>query len=186
MGFRVSLYAVFDCEPAQVQHALGLTPDGETAEFPDSAVAGAVTKAGVYVLCFNDRKLYGEDAIGPIAKRFRYLACTANETCMYSALVAVNCGREEWSVIHDSSKEARHLETHGDVPSPWAAIRRRKFAQQEADGEGVDHIFDIPIELFVELGGVRYDECLESDEPRPWHRLVPVGKPKRRWWRFAK
>ena len=54
------------------------------------------------------------------------------------------------------------------------AIRDRLFAQQEEDDEA-DHIFDVPIELFVALGGIRYDEDIPDAGPEPWEVLTKKG-----------
>jgi len=186
MGFCVSLYAIFDREPSDVHRDLGLEPNGETEDFPDSPVSGAMMKSGVYILYFNDRAMFGEDAIRPINANSRLLGCNVNETCMYSSLTAINHGSEEWSVIHDSSNGVLNLETHGDVPAPFTSIRDDKLSKQEHDGDGVDHVFDVPVDLFVRLGGIRYDEDLESDDPNPWHTLVSTKKPSRWWWPFSK
>jgi len=53
-------------------------------------------------------------------------------------------------------------------------IRDRLFARQE-DNEGVDFIFDIPIELFASLGGIRYDQDIPGAGPEPWEILEPRG-----------
>ncbi len=181
MGFSVSLYAIFDRDPADVQRDIGLQPNGEIEAFPDAPASGAVTKSGVYVLYFNDRAMFGEDAIRPVNANSRLLACNVNETCMYSAVTAINCGREEWSVIHDANTGILNLETFGDVPTPYSSIRDDKLSRQAQDEEGVDHVFDVPIELFVRLGGIRYDQDLDSDDAKPWHTLVSK-KRRARWW----
>jgi len=186
MGFSVSLYAIFDRDPADVQRDLGLAPNGETAHFPDAPASGAITTPGVYLLYFNDRVMLGEDAIRPVNANSRLLACNVNETCMYSAVTAINCGREEWSVIHDANVSILNLETHGDVPALYASIRDDKLSRQEQDGDGVDHLFDVPVELFVRLGGIRYNEDLKSYDPEPWHTLVSTRGSSKWWWPLSK
>ncbi len=186
MGFRVSLYAVFDREPAQIQRDLNLVPNGEMEEFPDSAVAGFVTASGAYILYFNDSQMFGEDAVRPLRSNSQFLTCNVNETCMYSSVAAFAEGRELWCVIHDSDRGILDLETRGDVPRAYSEIRQQQLSLQQSDGEGVDHIFDVPINLFVRLGGVRYDQDVVSEDPRPWHTLVSTTVSKRRWWPFAK
>ncbi len=186
MGFRVSIYAIFDRDPDLVRRDLNLKPNGDTEEFPESAVAGVLTNTGTYVLYFNDSQMFGDDVIRPLIANSRFLSCNVNETCMYSAVTAFDGGGELWRVIHDSSKGILHLETHGDIPTLYSAIREQKLSRQQHDGEGVDHMFGVPIDLFVQLGGVRYDEDIDSDNPKPWHTLVPTKSPKSKWWPFAK
>jgi len=187
VGFRVALYAIFDSNPTEIHQLLGLKPSGVTEEFPDSPIAGAKTRSGTYILYVNDQSTYGEDAIRPIADTTRMLLCNVNETVMVSRVAAIRSGREEWAVVHDSSKGLQHLEEHGELPDGYRAIREEKRSLQDKDDESVDHVFDVPVELFVQLGGVRYDADLESDEEQPWHSLVPIEEPKRkRWWPFSR
>lgn len=185
MGFRVSLYAVFGREPVQIQRDLNLTPNGEREEFPESAVAGFVSASGAYILYFNDSQMFGEDAIRPLRNSSQFLACNVNETCMYSSVAAFAEGRELWSVIHDSDRGILDLETCGDVPAAYSEIRQKQLSLQQSGSDGVDHIFDVPINLFVRLGGVRYDQDVISDDPQPWHTLVSTKASKRSWWPFA-
>lgn len=182
MGFCVSLYAIFDRTPAEIQRELGLAPNGETEEFPDAPISGAVTNSGVYILYFNDSQAFGDDAIRAIQANSRLLACNVNETCMYSAVTGINCGHEEWSVIHDSDKGTLSLECHGDVPAAYTSIRDEQLSKQQQDSDQVDHIFDVPVNLFARLGGIRYDEDMETDDSQPWHTLVSTKKPSKWWW----
>jgi hypothetical protein len=63
-----------------------------------------------------------------------------------------------------------HLKTTGDPPDQLQSIQKRLFAAQEVSG-GVDYIFDIPIELFTSLGGIRYDRDIERAGPDRWQVL---------------
>jgi hypothetical protein len=53
-------------------------------------------------------------------------------------------------------------------------IHDRLFAKQQ-DTKGVDFIFDIPIELFASLGGIRYDQDIPGAGPEPWEILESSG-----------
>lgn len=190
MGFSVSLYAVFDREVDEIQRELGLRPEGEPEDFPDSPITGAVARSGAYILYVNDRIEWGEDVIrplleGPNRTRTKLLGCTVNETVMYSSAWLWAEGEEVWSVIHDAQQGLLHLETCGDLPAVYDSIRDEKLAAQAGD-EGVDHVFDVPVELFVCCGGVWYNQDIDSDEERPWQPLVRVAKYRRLWWPFRK
>ena len=80
-------------------------------------------------------------------------------------------GVEQWSVFHDAQQGIKHLEATGRLPDQFKPIRVRLFAEQ-GDIEDTDYIFDIPIELFVALGGVRYDRDIEDAAPEPWQILA--------------
>ena len=58
-----------------------------------------------------------------------------------------------------------------NFPPNCYRLRKRSFAAQ-AQAEGTDHVFDIPIELFAALGGIRYDQDIEGAGPEPWQVLT--------------
>jgi hypothetical protein len=73
---------------------------------------------------------------------------------MNSYACAWSNGVERWSVFHDAQQDIKHLETSGTLPPEIQPIRDKLFAQQESD-DGADFIFDIPVELFAAMGGIR-------------------------------
>jgi hypothetical protein len=73
--------------------------------------------------------------------------------------------------FHDAQQGIKHLETQGNPPPEMQAIRDRLFVEQDKD-DGVDFIFDIPVELFVALGGIRYDHDIPGAGPEPWEILA--------------
>jgi hypothetical protein len=83
-------------------------------------------------------------------------------------------GVEHWSVFHDAQQDIKHLEMRGTLPPQLKSIRDRLFAEQEGDDE-VDFIFDIPVELFAALGGIRYDQGISDAGPEPWEILGERG-----------
>lgn len=95
----------------------------------------------------------------------------ANETVMNSLASLWDNGIERWSVFHDAQQGITHLETTGDSPDELRAIQERLFASQ-VDAEGTDYVFDIPVEIFVASGGVRYDQDIDGAGPQPWQVLV--------------
>jgi hypothetical protein len=65
----------------------------------------------------------------------------------------------------------KHLQTTGDLPEQMESIQERLFAAQE-QRKDADYLFDIPIELFASLGGIRYDHDIEGAGPEPWQILA--------------
>jgi hypothetical protein len=98
------------------------------------------------------------------------IACYANETVMNSYACCWANGVKRWSVYHDAQKGIKHFETSGTLPPEIQPMRDRLIAQQEAD-DGADFIFDVPIELFAALGGIRYDHDIPGAGPEPWEIL---------------
>jgi len=92
-------------------------------------------------------------------------------------------GIEQWSVFHDSQQTIDHLETTGDLPSQFTTIKEGAFAKQEL-AKDADYVFEIPVELFVALGGLRYDQDIEGAGSEPWQVLTRIdsASAKKRWW----
>lgn len=185
MGFRVQLIAITGKTPATIQQDYGVAPTGQHEEIAESQVVGAMLPGGAYLLYVND-----QDRINPDPKAYARLsagaslvACYVNETVMHSYACGWSNGAKQWSVAHDAQHGIEHLETTGDLPSELAPIRERLFAQR-AEDDGADFIFDIPVELFVALGGIRYDQDIPGAGPQPWEILKPIELPssgKKRW-----
>ena len=172
MGFRVQLIAVSGKEPRTVHHDYGVVSTGKREEIPESPVVGAPLPDGAYLLYINDQdKIVPDDEVfARLSKVASLIACYANETVMNSYACAWSDGVERWSVFHDAQQDAEHLETSGTLPPEFQPIRDRLFAEQKGD-DGADFIFDIPIELFATLGGIRYDHDIPGAGPEPWEVL---------------
>jgi hypothetical protein len=127
-------------------------------------------------LYINDPdKIVPEDEVfARLSRDASLIACYANETVMNSYACAWLNGVELWSVFHDAQQDIKHLETSGTLPPEMQSIRDRLFAEQE-DDDDADFIFDIPIELFASLGGIRYDQDIPATDPEPWEILEPHG-----------
>jgi hypothetical protein len=172
MGFRVQLIALTGKEPSAVQRDFGVAATGQREEIAESPVVGAALPSGAYLLYINDPdKIVPEDKVfARLSKGASLVACYANETVMNSYACGWANGIERWSVFHDAQQDIKHLETSGTLPPEFQAIRDRLFAEQEGD-DGADFIFDIPIELFAALGGIRYDHDIPGAGPDPWEIL---------------
>lgn len=182
MGFNVSLITIEGKSPQQIHHDFGVKPTGEREEIPESPITGTLLPNGKYALWLNTRATgpASERELAILSRDASVLVCDLSETTMNISLVAWEDGKEIWSVWHDGgSQGVEHLELTGDVPPQLEPIRERLFREQRED-DGADFSFDIPVELFVELGGFRYDQDLDVDDPQPWQVLERV-KPKK-WW----
>ena len=172
MGFRVQLIAVTGKEPDAVQHVFGVSATGQREEIAESPVVGAAMPNGAYLLYINDPgRIAPEDEVfARLSEGASLVACYANETVMESYACGWANGVKRWSVFHNAQKGIKHLETSGTLPPEFQAIRDRLFAQQDAD-DGADFIFDIPVELFAAVGGMRYDHDIPGAGPDPWEIL---------------
>jgi hypothetical protein len=178
MGFRVQLIAVSGKEPRAIQRDYGVVATGQREELPQSRVVGAVLPNGAYLLYINDKnKIAPDDQVFTrLSKGASLIGCYANETVMYSYACAWADGVERWSVFHDGDRDIKHLEASGSLPAEIQPIRDRLFFQQDEDASNgtdyvTDYVFDIPIELFAALGGIRYDCDIPGAGPEPWEIL---------------
>jgi hypothetical protein len=172
MGFRVQLISVTGRDHRTIQREYGVAPTGQREEIPESPIVGAALPNGAYLLYINDQeKIVPDDEVfSRLSKGASLVGCYVNETVMNSYACAWSNGVERWSVFHDSQQGIEHLEMSGVLPPEMQPIRDRLFSQQ-TKGDGVDFIFDIPVELFAALGGIRYDHDIPGAGPEPWEIL---------------
>ena len=178
MGYRVLLIAVTGKEPAVIHDDYSVSPTEQYEEIAESPVTGAMLPSGAYLLWVNDRIVPEDRVFARLSRNASLIACYANETVMNSFAISWVNGAEQWSAFHDAQQGIKHLETTGDLPSQLDPIRERLFSEQ-GDRDDADYVFDIPIELFVELGGIRYDRDIEGAGPEPWQVLA---RTKKKWW----
>ena len=189
MGFRVLLIAVTGKTPGAIHQDYSVAPTDQYEEIPESPVTGAILPGGAYLLYINDEIVPDEAVFAKLSRDASLIACYANETVMDSFVSSWLNGIEQWSVLHDSQKGIEHLETTGDLPGQLIPIKKRLFTEQGQTTD-TDHVFDIPIELFAALGGIRYDHDIEGAGPEPWQVLIRIkNKPaaaKKKWWSWGK
>lgn len=170
MGFRVLLIATSGKTPSAIHIEYGVVPTAKFEEIPESPVTGAQLPGGSYLLYINDEVLPDDVVLGKLSKDASLLACYANETVMDSLASFWVNGTEVWRVHHSSQQGILHLESGGELPEELTAIRERLLQEQEGVDD-TDYVFDIPVELFSALGGIRYDEDIEGAGPNPWQVL---------------
>lgn len=183
MGYKVLLIAVSGKQAEEVHADYSVAPTGHYEEIPESAVTGVKLPNGMYLLYINDDITPSNSVFKKLSSHASLLACYANETVMDSYIASWVDGVEQWSVRHDAQQSLRHLEINGPVPNPLSPIRERLATKQDSV-TNADYVFDIPIELFVALGGIRYNEDIPDGGPKPWQVLARV-KTKLSWWPFA-
>lgn len=167
------MIAVTGKEPADIHRDYGVAPTDQYEDIPESPVTGARLGSGAYLLNINDELTPGDNVFADLSRNASLIACHANETVMCSfAVVWVN-GVQRWSVFHDAQQGILHLETSGELPAELKPIEEQLLAKQRASNN-TDYVFDVPIELFVALGGIRYDQDLEGVVRKPWQVLTRI------------
>lgn len=174
MGFRVQLIAVSGKQPAAVQRDYGVVPTGKYEDVPESPVLGARLPSGAYLLFVNDEIEPDNRAYARLSRGAALVACCVNETVMSSYGCGWVNGTERWHVLHNCEQGTTHLEVSGSAPPEFSSIRDRQL-QLQADASDADYMFDVPVELFVTLGGMRYDQDIPGSGPSPWEVLERGG-----------
>jgi hypothetical protein len=167
MGFKV-LNVLVKGKKAEIVHTeLSIFPTDEYDEVPDAPISGMELPNGDYLLGIN----YGipnEELLAKLSRNASVVTCYVHEGVMISFASEWSNGIELWSVLHDPNEGiSNHLATSGEPPSQLDIIRERLQTQQKKMNNA-DYIFDIPVELFVALGGIRYDKIVEGN---PWQIL---------------
>ena len=172
MGFRVQLISVTGKDATEIHHDLGVTPTGERENHMYSPIVGTSLPNGAYLLYIKDRDMITEiieckDVFRKISKGASFVGCYVCEMTMCSYVDGWANGVKIWSVFAQQGNT--QLETKGSLPNEFQDIRNKHF--EKSVGRDDDDVFDIPVKLFVALGGIRYDCDIESDEPEPWEVL---------------
>lgn len=181
MGYNVILIAITGKDPAAIHRDYGVTPTEQYWEdHGDSRfapVCAAVLPSGAYLLYINDDPIPPNPAmLARLSENGALMACALSENVTFSALHAYTDGKQIWSIIHDPEQSSDHLQITGTPPPEFIPIRDHCFAKQ-ASATDTDHIFSIPVDLFAALGGMRYDEILQTANPKPWRELRRITPP---------
>ena len=174
MGFRVALITVRGIDADTLYERYGVQRTGQREEIAESPVCGATVSTGWELLYLNDYPRPHSELLAKLSVNAELLFCDVNETCMSSFATRWENGVEKWVVFHDGQQSLTHLVTDGELPDEYTSIRDAKLREQEDDGDDVDQIFDVAIDLFASLTGVRYDMDLPDSTGEDYETLEPV------------
>lgn len=179
MGYSLSWIAVHENSSDQLNNALQIRPTGVREDIAESECTSARLPSGHYLVIFNREEL-SPALLKDVSRSVPLIFGYAEEHVMCSSVAAWENGAERWALIHDAQEGMFDLQVRGAPPEQYHAIRERLFAEQAADGgeqAGVDHIFDIPVELAHELIGYRYDQDIEGLKANGFEVMESARKP---------
>lgn len=156
MGINLAWLAVRGLAKDDVLTALGLEDTGEVDSYLESNLVGGLIANGWYVVVDRTFGIYEEKWGEQLSARARVIAVAMGEGFMVSAAREWAGGRELWFVERDGNNGADTLETSGSLPQEFIAIRERQTELQRG-ASGVDHLFEVPIELADQIVGFRPD-----------------------------
>lgn len=174
MGFRVLLIGIKGKSPEAIHRDFNVSPSGVFDEIPDAPVSGVSLPGGSYLLYIDESdEIIPEDRVFVrLSKNAELISCYANETVMDSLATGWKNGVKLWSVYHNGINGINlKLDIEGTLPANFEEIRRCAVTKQEAD-DSVDFMFNVPIDLFIALGGIRYDSDPPIDSEKPWQQLI--------------
>lgn len=189
MGFSLTWCAVREQSADLFIQKIGLTPTGETEEFPESLITMAKLDTGWRVVCHNKYAcpyLQPKD-LARLSMDHDLLLCLVEEHVMATSAEYWCKGKRQWWISHEGDNGPKGLGVDGNPPESLPEIRKEMEAQQLAEGgddAGVDYIFEIPVSVAKSLVGFKHDETCShligagfevmsraSSSPNPFARI---------------
>jgi hypothetical protein len=163
MGFSITWCAVREEGADKLLQELGLSPTGETEEFPESLISAARLATGWRVIWYNryDCPFLRPEDLGKISKDQDILMCRVEEHVMASSSEMWSSGKRKWWLSHEGENGPKGLSTDGELPESFPVVRREMEEAQLAEGGDdaeVDFIFEIPLKVAQSLVGFKHDE----------------------------
>jgi hypothetical protein len=163
MGRTITWFAVREENAEQFLKQLGLSPTGETEEFPRSLILMAKLDSGWRVLRYNR---YGcpflkRQHLGPLSRDKDVVLCLIEEHVMSSSSEMWSRGKRKWWLSYEGEDGSVGLATDGDLPESFPRIRKEMEETQRVaggDDAGTDYIFGIPLKLAETLVGFNHEE----------------------------
>jgi hypothetical protein len=168
MGFSISWLAVRSEKAQKALSALGLSETPSKEWMPEAPVVATAVASGWHVIVFNDvsPKALQPEVLRQLSASSTVVVCQVEEHAMVSAAAEWRDGKEVWYLTHDSEDGLTDLDSGGELPEAFAAIRDAQFAKQESND--VDHVFEVPILLAQHLTGFRHDEAFDDAATEPF------------------
>ncbi len=164
MGYSLSWIAVKERPDSEIHRSLGLKKTGEYGDYYGKhRIVGRVLKNGWYILIAQgcDDPITKSRALASLSKSCEAVACSIEEHVMFSSCAFWKNGKKAWSVKHRGEEGPLDILKTGKLPQNYASIERGLVETQKSEdneGEGVDHVFDLPLVMAKQLVGFRHDE----------------------------
>lgn len=161
MGFRICWMAT-QAPRELVLDTLHATETGQASDFPDFDHCLVDLRNGWTIVWAEDETFFSPKKCEALSRSFPLIGVHVNETVMHSSIVSCENGQTAWAVWHEGDEVADHLDASGNPPESFARIAADARAQQ-ASGDDVDYLFDVPLMLASELCGFRHDAFIGED-----------------------
>lgn len=173
MSFDCSWLGYHGVRKQDVLAIAGFRDTGQPEDVCEGPACCAEIPTGWTILYVTD-STFTLDRIGRLSANHGVLSVVVQEYVPLSIASFHVRSEPVWTVTHDGGKGPLHLETTGRPPPELGPIRDHLVAKQRRQaGKGVDHLFDVPIELAAAICGFRHDrygtvwDTLASMTPEP-------------------
>ena len=170
MGYHISWIGFQNRSLKEISARIGLAETGAREHLPESDILAISLASGWHIIFFNNPlpKELKNANLEQLSRVVDIVTCLVEEASMVSMSSSYVNGVKQWRVAHDSERGHTNLEAQGNPPSGYPEIRDKLLAKQNAAGpNGVDYVFDVPINLARHLTGFRHDDPFdESEEPQ--------------------
>lgn len=151
MGFRISLLAA-RVPKADLLRQLDLIDSDVIDDANEAAFSAADLSNGWSIVWADDAEWADTSRLSAITDMVPVVACMVDETIMASS-IGVAGPDGHWSMTYGFEEEGV---LDGEAPATFTPlIEATKRLQAEEDG--VDHLFDVPVRIAETLMGYRYD-----------------------------
>jgi hypothetical protein len=157
VGFSHSWIAIRGGDKAALLEQLGLAEVGPGDL--DVALNGfglAELPGGWLLVLCNDFEFPGRSPLEAVSRAGDVVSCAIEEHVMFSEARGFAGGVLVWRATHDSEKGILDLSLEGKPPEALAEIHAEALRDQEkaeAEGGGVDYVFDVPPRLAEQICG---------------------------------
>jgi len=162
MGFSITWFAVPEKNKDEFFKRFGLSLTGEKMDVPDALISTACLNTGWTLLWYNKYEcpFIGERELADVSKNYDIIRCLVEEHVMACSAELWSGGSRKWFLSHEGENGPKGLDSDGDLPKSFNAIKERLEAKQLAEGgesADTDYIFDIPTEVAESIVGFKHD-----------------------------
>ena len=166
MGYAVKWYAVRSPAPGLLA-TLGLAETGELQQVPDAPLCYQRGPEGWSLLFSNRMRVLSDETLAELSQGGEVVACSVEEHVMFSQAEHWVNGALVFRVTHEAAKGLGHLSVEGTATHRLNEIHEAAKTRQATEGgeeAGVDHIFDVPVDLAQELCGFTHNSLRGAEQ----------------------
>jgi len=167
MGYSLSWIAVKGRSSKELQQVLGFRSTGRHGNYGEHTLVGRQLRDGWHLLIANtcDDRIAQNTTLAHLSKGCQAVACSIEEHVMFSSCAFWNEGKKVWSVKHRGDRGVFDVVKSGNVPANYSLLKSELIEMQRSEGDenaGVDHVFELPLQLAKQLVGFKHDEELSG------------------------